>query len=90
MLFILNDLQRYSAPRISPNKSTPWRSVTGKMPLVTKTNFLIGGFCHEALRAMGLLLASELQEKKEPERRPFVQKRPPLAGSNEVARYARS
>jgi len=50
MLFILNDLRRSFAPRIGHHESIPWRSVTGKMPLVTKTNFLVGGFCREALR----------------------------------------
>jgi hypothetical protein len=45
MSFSLNDLQQHSAPQIGHHESIPWRSVTGKMPLVTKTNFLIGGFC---------------------------------------------
>jgi hypothetical protein len=44
MSFTLNDLQRRSAPQIGHHESIPWRSVTGKMPLVTKTNFLIGEF----------------------------------------------
>jgi hypothetical protein len=56
MSFNLNDLQTHPVPQISRHKCIPWRPVTGKMPLVTKTNFLIGGSiktgAREGTRAM--------------------------------------
>jgi hypothetical protein len=39
MLFALNDLRGGSASPTGHHESIPWRSVTGKMPLVTKTEF---------------------------------------------------
>jgi hypothetical protein len=67
MSFILSDLQRHPAPRISHHESIAWRSVTAKMPLVTKTNFLIGGFCHKAPRGALAYFLYENFREKEPE-----------------------